>query len=785
MSVSFRIAVLSVITVVALAACAARQSTSLLPQPSIHAVPGARPVLPFVRPVDLGRRAAASRISAVLLLRYNRQAELDRFVAGLDGAPSPQYLTREEFAQRYAPTQAQQQRAIDILRGHGFTIDRTFPNRTTLDVSASTQAFERFFATEIHDYNQGKYGVRYANVTPIRIPDEIKTYVSAVTARSVVVRHPDSIIVDTSPNQAPVTQIEAPDAAANLVKNPGFETGKLKPSWTTCATNPGAAPNASIEKQHPHGGKFDAYAGTFQNQREPQGLMTVCQVVTLPNSAKLKFFTWGVSNDKKHVYQFGGIYDASTLKPIKQFWKANTNDKKWQARSADLSAYAGDKVYLAFGVFGLSKHKGKVIGLYVDDISLTGIPTTPEPATLPCPTPSTNPTPSPSFASNDGWGPQSVQAGFCMPVNYGYDGTGQTAGIVIDKEVSSTDLDTYLSAFGITHNGSIGYTLIDGAPAATDDEGEATLDLETIASLAPGANVVVYITGDLADMHIEDAYQTALNTSPSTRPGVVNSSFGGCEDGGGAGGFDATTNSLAQQGAAEGMTFSASSGDQGSNCYYDGSKWPFGVQGPASGPYFVAVGGTQSTVPYYTSYDICSSGSAVPAKIYNPVVWSDCVGAGGGGISTQWPLPSYQSGLGKSTMRNVPDIALPAAEDSICFSGGSGGGCATIGGVTLGFGMIWGTSWSSPIYVAMQTEINQACGGPQWGISTVYDALKANSYRHFIDVTGGKNQWLSPYGSSQFYSATTGFDQVSGIGMPMGMFLATDRCHKAPLVRRK
>jgi len=780
MKASLRISVLSLIAAAALAACAARQGASLLPAPSTHALAGTRQVLPFVRPVDAGRRPAAARVSAVLLMRYNHQGELDRFIAGLVGATDARYLTRDEFVRRFALTSAQQQHAIDVLRANGFTVDRTFANRTTIDVSAPTATFERFFATEVHDFNQGKYGPRYANITPIRIPKELNAYVSAVTASSVVVRHPDSILVASPPTAAPAGHSEAPDAAANVIKNPGFETGKLKPSWTTCASNPGAAPNASIEKLHPHGGKFDAYAGTFQNQREPQALMAVCQTLTLPNSAKLTFFTWGVSNDKKRVYQFAGIYDPSTGKPIKQVWRSNSNDKKWQSRSANLSAYAGKKVALLFGVYGNAKHKGKVIGLFVDDVTLTGIKPTPEPATVPCPTP--NATPTPSFANNDGWGPQSIQDGFCMPVNYGYSGTGQTAAIVIDKEVNPSDLSAWLAAFNITRTGApVVYSRIDGAPPTTDDEGEATLDLETIAGLAPGANIVVYVTGDLADMHIEDAYQAAL--TDVNHPGVVNSSFGGCEEGSTAGGFDATSNALAQQGAAEGVTFAASSGDQGSDCYYDGTKWPFGVQGPASDPYFVSVGGTQSTVPYFTSYDICSSGSAVPAKITNPVAWSDCVGAGGGGISKQWAMPSYQSGLGATTKRNVPDIALPAVEDAICFSGGSGGGCIDLYGVYEGFGMIWGTSWSSPIYVAMQTEINQACGSHQWGISTVYNALKKNSYRHFIDVTGGNNQWLSPNGGAQFYAAGIGFDQTSGIGIPMGMQLATDRCNKPAIVR--
>ncbi|HKE36627.1 MAG TPA: hypothetical protein VKB39_04300, partial [Candidatus Baltobacteraceae bacterium] len=86
MGASFRISVLSLLTTVALSACGGRQSAPLLPQTSIHSPQGAqqgRQVMPLVRPMDLGRRPASNRISAVLLLRYNRKSELDRFVANL------------------------------------------------------------------------------------------------------------------------------------------------------------------------------------------------------------------------------------------------------------------------------------------------------------------------------------------------------------------------------------------------------------------------------------------------------------------------------------------------------------------------------------------------------------------------------------------------------------------------------------------------------------------------------------------------------------------------------
>jgi len=54
-------------------------------------------------------------------------------------------------------------------------------------------------------------------------------------------------------------------------------------------------------------------------------------------------------------------------------------------------------------------------------------------------------------------------------------------------------------------------------------------------------------------------------------------------------------------------------------------------------------------------------------------------GAGGGGKSVIWPIPSYQSGVvsvasqGSTTMRNVPDVALDADPNTgyaIYFNGG-------------------------------------------------------------------------------------------------------------------
>ena len=743
----------------AFAACASHAGAPFVPAGPPSAARHAAHSLPV--PVDLGRRASTRPVKVTLLLRYNNEEQLERLLDGLARGERG-YLTTAQFVARYAPTERQQARVLQTLRAAGFTIARTYPNRTLVDASAPSGVVERFFSTEIHDFRQGRYGIRSANVSPLRIPLALAPLVAAADAKDIVLMHPD---IDV--------ELQAP--GRNVIRNTGFETGKLSP-WKTCRSGSQSPP--VIATVHPHGGKYDAYAGTFKGSNEPAGTVAVCQLVKIPKNGVLSAWTFGVSNDhSKRVEEFAVLFDPNTGKAVKTFYKSTENDHKWIARGPyDVSSFAGLREYVAFGVVGSgsSADKHKSIGQYVDDVTLAAVPTpTPAPSSVPCPAAHTGPTPAPTLGPDEGWGPAAVNAGLCMPFNYGYTGAGQTAAIVIDAEVNPTDLADYLQYYGITQTGTITNTLVDGASAAYDTEGEATLDQQTIVGLAPAANVIMYVVPDLGDQHIEDAYNLAL--TDAAKPGVINSSFGGCEVYRGDHSFGTMTDAIAAQGAAIGVTFSASSGDQGADCYAGSSSdFPFGVQSPASDPHFVGVGGTQSTTA--AGFDQCLI-SATP--ITNPAVWNDCVGSGGGGISTVWPTPSYQNGINgaSATGRNVPDIALPAAFDDICL------GCADYGGVWINWSLIWGTSWSSPTYVAMQTEINQACNAKQWGIGTIYGAFAKSGYSDFVDVTKGNNLWQSPYaGSGSYYNATNAFDNVSGIGIPLGMQIAQTNC-SAPAIR--
>lgn len=374
-------------------------------------------------------------------------------------------------------------------------------------------------------------------------------------------------------------------------------------------------------------------------------------------------------------------------------------------------------------------------------------------------------------ANPDGYaayGPYDIANAYQFPVQSGYDGMGQTVASVIDAMPAASDMSTYLNYFSITRRGSFYSESVDGG-GATDTEGEATLDGETIAGLAPGANVIVYTTPDLSGQSTIDAYNQVLSDG---KAGIVSMSYGGCE----YQGIDTTTGVIFAQMAAQGIAAVASSGDTGNECYQGGS-YIAGANNPASDPNVIGVGGTELGAP--------------PAgPILSTALWNDCPTPlttaqncmGSGGVSGNaangfagYPIPSFQVGLSSeasTTLRNVPDIAMPADKD-LGYMGSAGGWLSN-----------GGTSWSAPQTAALLAEIYQYCGVTAIAnpVEIFYTAFAQDQYSDFLDVTSGNNAFMV---STPSYSGATGFDNISGIGAPFGMPIAQRVCpgNRPALVR--
>jgi hypothetical protein len=765
---------------------AASSATNVaLPAKPLVAVPRTFGPLSFS---DAGRRASNAPVNVSLTLRYNNQAELDRFVerlANSRGAERP--LTQEQFNNRFAPTVKQEEAVVRALRKAGFTITQRFSNRTIVDAKAPSSVVERFFATEIHTVRQGKYGERYTNVKTATVPQEIASYVRDLSLNNLVIARtgvdkaggishpfPSGVPGEKTGAGAPGQELPfglrpmATSCSGNLLLNPGFESGNVNWSTTSGVINN----DSSLSYQ----GSWEAWLDGYTSAETD----TLQQTVTIPAgcTATLTYYLYIYTND--------GTTAKDTLKLTvngtteQSFSNANASSG-YVAETVNLSSFAGRSVTLLW----TSKQTGRrATDFFIDSTALTlsGGTSTPSPSpsptvkptatptvaptatptTAPTATPTAHPTATPTTAptatpttaptatpgsgctgsaalngpltNSTGTLATGIAKPFDFPVQHGCNGAGYTAAVVIDDPVNTSYVTKYLTAAGVTQTGTITNTAVDGG--GSGDDPETDLDVQTISGLAPGANIIVYHIGSLADQNIEDAYNKAITDGKTV---AVNSSFGGCEASDTP--FADSTNAIAQQGAATGVEFSASSGDTGSNeC--GSSNNAIGPSAPAGGPYFLSVGGLNFTQSSAGVLQTVTMGSASGDS-------------GGGGVSQGvFAIPSYQSGLAGviSGGRNQPDISLPFDPVSV-YTGGA-------------FGEYLGTSWSSPQSVAFIVEADQLHASKLgWVNPTIYSLFKSTGYStYYTPCTSGSN--------GAYTCSATQYNDAAGIGAPKGWALA-------------
>ena len=257
------------------------------------------------------------------------------------------------------------------------------------------------------------------------------------------------------------------------------------------------------------------------------------------------------------------------------------------------------------------------------------------------------------------------------PLLKGNTGTGHGIAIVIDADIANSDLSAFWKAAGIKRTGTVNRVLVNGSnPGINGDSAETAIDVETTSSLAAGSNIYIYLASSLNDTDIEDAYNLAITKK---NVDVVSSSFGGCELQDTP--FGTATDKIALQGAAVGVTYTASTGDSGGDCNDGTTLNPDIVSIPAADPHFVAVGGTTLTINAKT-------GARVSEVVWGPGGTS---GGGGGGVSSLFPKPTYQNKVTgikvvptiKASLqpksgfagRNLPDISLNASRSLVTWVG--------------------------------------------------------------------------------------------------------------------
>jgi subtilase family serine protease len=390
----------------------------------------------------------------------------------------------------------------------------------------------------------------------------------------------------------------------------------------------------------------------------------------------------------------------------------------------------------------------------------------------------------------------------------GVTGTGKTIGIINYSNIDVGLDSDYRSVFGLAANPV--QVVVDGAdPGVNGSEVEAYLDVEVSGAVAPGATINLYIAdGSISQDGLALA---ALRAVEDNQADVLSVSYGQDESLLGVSG-NLFWNALWEQAAAQGQTVLVSSGDYGSTDIEN----QLGVNGLGSTPWNVSVGGTDF---YYSDYKTGAASSAslwnatndavtkgslkarLPEQVWNDAAGLDAIGngilvgeiyAGGGGLSScveqtkgactaGYAKPAWQQGNGVPAdgVRDLPDVSLFASNGAnfsgwiICDYEGS---CVPDAKGDFGFGLVGGTSASTPAMAGILALIDQKYGRQGQANYTLYP-LAQQKPADFHDVSLGSNRTVCieniaqcvaqpghNYSLMTVYDAGPGYDAASGLG---------------------
>jgi len=349
----------------------------------------------------------------------------------------------------------------------------------------------------------------------------------------------------------------------------------------------------------------------------------------------------------------------------------------------------------------------------------------------------------------------------------GINGSGQSIAISGRTHPSGTEWAAFRSMMGLPANSP---TVIvngrDPGDLGGDEDVEADLDVEWSGAVAVNATIKFVVS---RSTHTTDGVslsaQYIVDTVPLVAP-VMSTSFGACEAALGTTG-NQFWNSLYSQAVAEHITAFVSSGDSGAaGCdAADESTAVEGlaVNGLASTPYNVAVGGTEFNEGSGTYWSSSNNGYTSALSYIPEVAWNESGANGGsdlwstgGGLSIEYTTPSWQvaPGVPSNDSRSVPDVALSSAGHDAYLVETQG---------TLY--EVYGTSASSPSMAGIMALVVQETGEPQGNANTRLYQLANAQYGSggvtvFHDTTSGNNTVPGVTG----YSAGTGYDLTTGLG---------------------
>ncbi|KAG9594897.1 subtilisin-like protein, partial [Aureobasidium melanogenum] len=368
-----------------------------------------------------------------------------------------------------------------------------------------------------------------------------------------------------------------------------------------------------------------------------------------------------------------------------------------------------------------------------------------------------------------------------------------------------SDLDLFFANFSEKQVGDRPITdLVDGGVIQATNRsfnfnGESNLDLEYAMTLIYPEKVTLYQVGDLVEGASFNNFLDAIDASYCTYEGGDDPSqdavfpdpaAGGYKGSENCGTFAPTKVISTSYGYNEadltpfyekrqcdeymklglmGTSVLYSSGDYGvagnggqciaaNGTYNSGKDGRFNPSFPGTCPYVTSVGATQ-VIPGTNIIEALATGTQ-PEEACETVIYS------GGGFSNVFDMPSYQASAVKSWFKNYPPPygadRFNNTEKTRGYPDVSANGANYIIAIDGSFGLVYGTSASSPTFGSILTIINER--RLQAGKSSI-GFINPTLYAHpevLNDITQGGNQGCGTPG----FSASKGWDPVTGLGTP-------------------
>jgi subtilase family serine protease len=384
-----------------------------------------------------------------------------------------------------------------------------------------------------------------------------------------------------------------------------------------------------------------------------------------------------------------------------------------------------------------------------------------------------------------GYTPPEIQTAYGLTELYaeGYDGTGQTIGIIDWCGSSSvqSDVNAFSAYFGLPQP-ALAITYIPTPSLCIDMDGssEIDIDVEWAHAIAPGAAINLIVPPSSSFQDIDQAEYMAIDEGLAT---VLSGSYGADEYYVSASELE-NGNLINEIGAVTGIGVSFSSGDYGDFEAYNGDiyNWgPASVQYPADSPYATAVGGvslalnSDNSIAWQSGWGnnrplLADEGEvytpSFPTNYFSPEQNTNFEFGSGGGPSAFFPKAAYQKKV-HGKFRQLPDISWLADP----YTGG-----VILTTVPYQYPpQVWevygGTSLACPMFAGLWAIAQQEAGAPLGQAAPYLYSMPDATIRDVLPISSKTNvtaimqeaTGVAKFSAAQVAWDTTGVKFISAI----------------------